>query len=149
MVRVWGCTLALLPHPSPSPSGGLRVGGREKDFHDVENFSPVDRTLLGALAPRATFTIFRRAGKLRYHGKTSLSDVAKMHTVTWGPESSPALPNRAHESDPSTFDHHVECGTNVVTRCARRCDWERLSGRRQFPSENSLATIEEDALLTI
>ena len=86
---------------------------------------------------------------IRYHGRTSLSDVAEMNTVTWGPESSPTTPHRTHKSEASIFDHHVERGTNVVTRSARRRDWEGLSGRRQFPSKHSLAPFKEDGLLTI
>ena len=72
-----------------------------------------------------------------------------MNTVTWGPESSPTTPNRAHKSDPSIFDHHVECGTNVVTRAARSCDWEGLSGSRQFAPEDASPAFKEDGLLAI
>ena len=71
-----------------------------------------------------------------------------MHRVTWGPESSPSLPNRTHDSLRSRIDHHVERGTKVVTRAARRCDWERLSGRRQLAGKDPLATIPQDALLS-
>jgi len=72
-----------------------------------------------------------------------------MNTVTLGPEPSPASPYRTHESDSPWVDHHVECGTNTVTRSARRCDWEGLSGRRQFASKDTLPPLEEDALETI
>jgi len=110
----------------------------------VENFVPVVRTLQGALAPRVTIRYF--AGPENY-AITSLSDVAVMNTVTWGPESSPRTPHRAHVSLCSWVNHHVERGTKVVTRPARSSDWERLSGRWQAPLENELSTIEEDALL--
>ena len=72
-----------------------------------------------------------------------------MNTVSWGPESSPTLPHRTHDSLRSLVDHHVERGTNVVARSARSCDWERLSGSRQFPCKDPLATIPEDLLLSI
>ena len=116
----------------------------------MENSLPVPRTLLGALAPRLN-PILRRAGSnYADHApiSTSLSDVAVMNTVTLGPEPSPTSPHRTHESLPSFVDHHVERGTNAVTRSARRSDWERLSGRRQLAPKDPLPTIPEDPLLT-
>lgn len=78
---------------------------------------------------------------------TSLSDVAEMNTVSRGPESPPTTPHIPHDSGRSWLDHHVECCTKVVARAARACDWERLSGRRQFACKDSLATIEEPPLV--
>ncbi len=69
-----------------------------------------------------------------------------MHTVTWGPESSPRLPYSTHESFSSRVNHHVERGTNAMARSARRCDWEPLSGRWQLAPKDSLTSIKEDLL---
>jgi len=80
---------------------------------------------------------------------TSLSDVAEMNTVTWGPEASPIIPHRAHQPLSSCVHHHVERGTNVVTTSARRRDWEGLSGTRQFAEKDPTTPFEEDGLLTI
>lgn len=44
------------------------MGGPKKDFHDVENFFPEDRTLLGALAPRIPFRYFTGPGNCAAHG---------------------------------------------------------------------------------
>jgi len=124
----------------------------------VDNFTtaPTARHRAGVLGPtgrRAVRTSIAGSAvttKLRTHSwSTSLSDVAEMNTVSWGPESPPSLPNRAHQPDPSTFDHHVERGTNVVARAARRSDWERLSGRRQFSAKDPGPPIKEDGLLSI
>ncbi len=92
------------------------------------------------------FPRWREQFKLVDH-HTSLSDVAEMNTVTWGPESSPTLPHRTHKSDASCVNHHVERGTKIVTRSARRRDWEPLSGRRQFAPKDPLPSIKEDLLL--
>jgi len=140
------------PSPScptpPRPSRRASGWGAGKDLHVVENFSPVIRTLPAPSRPRCRYFAGPGSTAAVHRARTSLSDVAEMNTVTWGPESSPLLPNRAHESDPSIFDHHVERGTKVVTRAARSCDWEGLSGSRQFTSEDLGSTIEEDPLLT-
>ena len=69
-----------------------------------------------------------------------------MNTVTWGPEASPRTPHSPHSFLSSMLDHQVERGTKVVTRAARRRDWEALSGRRQFSSKDTLSTIKEDPL---
>ena len=79
----------------------------------------------------------------------SLSDVAVMNTVTRGPETSPRTPHISHNSSSSWVDHHVECGTNPVTRAARRRDWEGLSGRRQFSSKDPKTSLKEGVLFAI
>ena len=81
--------------------------------------------------------------------RTPLPDVTEMNTVTIGPEPSPLSPHITHKPDPSIFDHHVERGTNVVARSARRRDWEGLSGRRQFARKDPLSSTKEDGLFAI
>ncbi len=71
-----------------------------------------------------------------------------MNTVTWGPEPSPRTPHSTHMSDSSRVDHHVERGPMIVTRSARRCDWEALSGRRKLAPKDELPPIPEDPLLS-
>jgi len=142
--------LASCPTP-PSPLQEAQGGGAHGGFPPrwktlvsmVRTLPPPSRLDLHQFSPdRVTATAL-------YEGRTSLSDVAEMNTVTRGPESPPTSPNRAHKSDPSIFDHHVERGTNVVTRSARRCDWEWLSGSRQLASKDSKSAIEEDGLFAI
>lgn len=76
----------------------------------------------------------------------SSSDVTEMHTVRRSPESAPRPPDIAHQSFPSSTDHHVECCTVVVARCARRSDWERLSGRWEATSKDVLSAPVEALL---
>ncbi len=114
-------------------------GGRRRISTNVENSRSGSPDAAGRPRASGFIRIFRWAGETAAIGRwfaetssaqrgitanayptaTSLSDVAEMNTVTWGPESPPTFPHIAHESLRSWIDHHVERGTKIVTRSAR------------------------------